>query len=367
MKTIMLTILLMITGQVILAQNTTDNLLLSKLQPKAEKPLHGISIYIENSKTGEVYENAVGKHLDGDAITANDAFKIASSTKTFVATVILQLAEEGKLRLNKRASKYINIDSLLLFKGKDYTKKITVRQLLEHRTGLANVFTDKRDEFAALLFQNPMKQHTPLSLVEMFCDLDLPEAAHFKPGKGWCYSDMNYMLLGLIIEKIEQKTLAEVIRERILEPLQMKATYFEFYEAEIKNQKRVPQFVTQYDFNAINTSFDWAGGGLVSTHHDLAKFMKGLFSRKLISEKSLTMMTNVKPTASNALPYGFGVYQSEYNGQKFYGHYGFYGTYIGYCPISKTVISYCFGQSQLAFNKDQIAQEILVEFQKKIK
>lgn len=363
MKTVLTTFLLVIAVHIVVAQNATDSLLIKHLQPKAESPLKAISIYIENAKTGKVYETAVGEYANGEAVSAKDAFKIASSTKLFVATLMMQLKEENKLKLNEPISNYISIDSLLIFEGKDYTHQITVAQLLNHRSGLANLFTDKKDEFAGVVFQNPQKQYSPQELVTLFYDLGLAEMAHFKPGEGWYYSDMNYVLLGLLIEKLEQKTLAKVLRQRIIEPLQMNNTYFEFYEASIVNQKRVPQFVTQYDFNTINTSFDWAGGGLVSTHQDLATFMKGLFTGQLISAKSLATLIAVKPTIETSLPYGFGVYESSYNGQKFYGHYGFYGTYIGYSPETQTVLSYCFGQSQLPFNKDQVANDILVEFQ----
>ncbi len=100
----------------------------------------------------------------------------------------------------------------------------------------------------------------------------------------------------------------------------------------------------------INTSFDWAGGGLVSNNHDLAIFIKSLFDLKLINQTSLDQMTDVKFTKEHENRYGLGIYESTYNGETYYGHYGFYGSYMGYCPKRNMVLSYCISQAEPELN-----------------
>jgi len=186
--------------------------------------------------------------------------------------------------------------------------------------------------------------------VELYYTLELNTDSHFEPGKNWSYSDMNYLLLGVIIESLEQKSLAQSIRDRILNPLKMKNTYFEFYESPSHNNKIIHQYIGDIDMTEINTSFDWAGGGLVSNNQDQAKFIKALFNHELIGESSLNKMIDVQFTKEYESKYGLGIYESIYKGDTFYGHYGFYGSYIGYCPKKKMVLSYNISQADICFH-----------------
>ena len=170
---------------------------------------------------------------------------------------------------------------------------------------------------------------------------------------------MNYVLLGLIIESIEELELHETIRNRILIPLKMADTYFEFYENPTNKDNLVNQYFGNINFSKLNTSFDWAGGGLVSTNQDLSIFIKALFEYKLINTKSLKKMIDVKFTKESEYRYGLGVYESIYNGKTYIGHYGFYGTYVGYCPESKTVISYSINQAIPHFDVNGFISKIL--------
>ncbi|QLG45867.1 serine hydrolase domain-containing protein [Costertonia aggregata] len=333
-----------------------SKLLEVKLIDNTESPVHGISFLIE--RNGKVIVNkAVGKRQkDGDAVQITDQFRIASSTKTFTATVILQLEEEGKLSLSDniysylKDVEYLRLDDFHFYKNAAFAKAISIQQLLSHKSGLADVFNDKQEAFFERVMQNPQLQYQPKEVVDLYFEFGLHKEAKFKPREGWHYSDMNYVLLGLLIEKLDQKPLAQSIRERIIKPLDLKDTYLEYYEKARDNKPRLHQYVGTIDFNSVNTSFDWSGGGLVSTHQDLATFIKALFNGKLISEKSLQKMISTEETFENHLPYGLGVYESVYNGQTFYGHYGFFGTYIGYCPETKTVLSYCTSQAMPSFN-----------------
>ncbi|TMM51973.1 beta-lactamase family protein [Maribacter algarum] len=333
-----------------------SKLLEVKLIDSTDNPINGISVLLEEKGKTLIIE-AVGKRKkNADVLQVTDQFRIASSTKTFTATIILQLEEEGKLSLSDniysylKDIEYLRLDDFHFYKNAAFAKVISIQQLLSHKSGLADVFNDKQEAFFGRVMQNPEQQYQPENVVDLYFEFGLHKEAKFKPGEGWHYSDMNYLLLGLLIEKLDQKSLAQSIRERIVKPLHLKDTYLEYYESARDSKPRLHQYVGTIDFNSVNTSFDWSGGGLVSTHQDLATFIKALFNGKLISEKSLQKMITTEATFENHLPYGLGVYKSVYNGQTFYGHYGFFGTYIGYCPETKTVLSYCVTQATPSFN-----------------
>lgn len=337
------------------AQNV-NQLLLSKVDTTSEHPVHSISMFMKNQDT-VIIDQIVGlRKKGGDKASSTDQFRIASSTKTFTATIILQMMEEGKLALLDpiypylRDIEYLRLDDFHLYQDSAFAREINIQQLLSHKSGLADVFNDKQEALLERVMQNPTKQYQPKDVVDWYFEFDLHNEAKFKPGEGWHYSDMNYLLLGLLIEELDQKSLSQSIRDRILQPLNLKDTYLEFYEKTETDKPRIHQYVGNIDFNTINTSFDWSGGGLVSTHQDLATFIEALFNGKLISEKSLQKMTTTEATFEHHLPYGLGVYESVYNGDTFYGHYGFFGTYIGYCPKTKTVLSYCITQAMPSSN-----------------
>ncbi|MCL6267770.1 serine hydrolase domain-containing protein [Flagellimonas myxillae] len=340
-----------------------DKLLESKLNSTTESPVNSISIYVKIADS-VIVEKAVGlRQKNGEKAKTSDQFRIASSTKLFVATIILQLEEEGKLHIDDKVYPYLKdieflrLDEFHYYQDSTnlggvttgYSKAMTIKQLLSHRSGLADIFNDREAAFFSMVMNEPEKEYHPKNIVNLYFEYGLNKEAKFKPDEGWHYSDMNYVLLGLLIEKLDGKLLSQSIRDRILDPLGLKNTYFEFYEYTDVQENRLNQYVGTIDFNNVNTSFDWSGGGLVSTHQDLAIFISALFDNRLISEKSLRKMTKTQATIKNHLPYGLGVYESIYNEEIYYGHYGFYGTYIGYSPNTKAVLSYCISQALPSF------------------
>lgn len=338
----------------------------SKIDSQSENPVNSILLYLENPCKNLSYYNGFGSSHQSRGVSLKDyQFRIASSTKLFVSTIILQLAEERRLSLNDSISPYLknidylNFDDIHIYQGKSLSDEITIEQLLSHRSGLADIFTDREEEFFSSLLQNPEKQYSPRSMVKLYYQFNLNKEPHFAPDNGWYYSDMNYVLLGLIIEQVEQITLAKSIRDRILNPLKMENTFFEFYETLDQKKPQVSQYVGSINFSEINTSFDWSGGGLVSTNKDLAIFIKALFNLELIDEKSLNRMIDVQITQDHQNRYGLGIYESKYNGDTYFGHYGFYGTYVGYCPKTNSIISYSISQATPNFNVYSFINEII--------
>lgn len=355
-------------SKVTLAQvDSIDQLLRERLSTNPAHPVHHISIYLENKKSQRKYHKIFSQH-PGDNITENSPFKIASSTKLMVATLILQLIEENKCKLTDPIIDYLGndedlrLDQFQIIEDKNHANQITIEQLLSHRSGLADIFNDGQDEFFEILMSQPHKSYTPQMIIDLYFTLQLHQKPKFKPGENWHYSDMNYVLLGLLIEKIEKHSLADVLRHRIFSPLKMKESFLEFYEEKTTRQPHMPQYVESINFSEINTSFDWAGGGIVSHHKALAVFITALFDGKLISEKMVKKMIDLDRLNNQEHFYGLGISQSSYQGLTFYGHHGFYGSYIGYCPEQQIVLSYAIGQAFAPFEVYPFINTVMKNF-----
>lgn len=345
----------------------------SYLKPKGKKPVHSIQVYI--SKGNKVFKEAVGK-ADGKSELANsdNQFKIASITKSMTAVIILQMQEEGKLNINDQLMNYISnvgfarVNELHYFKNQSYGSSITIKQLLQHKSGLADIFTDAAFRFYLNEFLNKKQQWNPEKLMNRYYKYHLNTKAHFIPDSGYYYSDVNYFLLGLVIEKISGQTLAQQFRARIFEPLNMTNTYFEYYEPTIGNGKIAHSFMGKRNITkTLNTSYDWAGGGIVSTTADLATFLKCLFDRKLYTKDStLKLMTEMFPhrlKSGKVSYYGLGIYQYVFNGDIYFGHGGFWGSLIAYCPSKKITFCGSINQVNPIFKTSQFIETLLQKFE----
>ena len=236
-------------------------------------------------------------------------YKIASITKLFTSVLIMQLYEKGNLDINKTIKNYLPD-----YKGEG-SGKVTIHQLLNHTSGMVNIDTVKSME-SALKNGIPVYQipYTTDELLSKYCSGPLIN----EPGKVFDYNNADYIILGKIIEKICNKTYEQVLKENILQPLEMKNsgllyqqniiddladTYF--YRDDIK--KLVPDLPVYIE--------NWyAAGSMYSTTNDLLKFSNALFGLKLIKKETLEKLT--KPGLDN---YGYGIwsYQSELNNKKY--------------------------------------------------
>ena len=343
---------------IVTAQNLNEKLdhhFNSHLTQNPEQPVANILVYLENENKNFVYNKGFGQISISKTtpVQKDSPFKTASVTKMLTSTLILQLVEAGKLSLNDTGASligdidFIEFDKLQIINGKNYGREITIEQMLNHTSGLADVFTDTVEEFMGILLENPQKQWTPEDLFKFYYDYNLNNRAHFKPGKDFYYSDVNYFLLGLIIEKTTGLRLAEAYRSYILEPAGMNNTYLEYHEAST-NQLAMPSaYIGNMEIDKnISTSFDWAGGGLVSTTYDLNLFMKALFSHKLIKDSILLekMITDSKNR------YGYGLFLYNFSGVRFYGHSGYWGSDVFYSPEEKITMVVSVNQTELPFS-----------------
>ncbi|GAB2948018.1 serine hydrolase domain-containing protein [Nonomuraea fastidiosa] len=251
-------------------------------------------------RDGEMTDYTAGK---GEP-PADGYVRIGSNTKTFTAVTILQLVGEGKIKLDGPVEKYL--PGLLRGKGID-GRRITVRQLLQHTSGLPE-YTDFLAK-GALPYQHRYFQ--PRDLL----DMALKKKAQFAPGTKWSYTNTNYIVAGLIIEKVTGRPAAEEITKRTIKKIGLTHTYF----PGVGEQKIRDPHPTGYhrddpakpmtDVSVSDPSSAWTAGQMISTPSDLNRFFTALLDGKLLKPAQLKQMrTTVKaPQLGPGGRYGLGL------------------------------------------------------------
>ncbi len=375
MKIIILPLSFLLLHHLVFGQTNTsgkeimiDSVMRAHLVYEGKHPVHNFLIYAINAQEG--FETYQGVGTIGRNDTPADAeyqYNIASITKTMVACVILQLEEEGKLSIKDNADSYLReidylkFDEIHVLNGASYAGDITIKHLLQHTSGIADIFTDAVIRFNVSVWLHRKRQYTTEKIVQTFYKYRLNKKSLNLPGEGYHYSDMNYMLLGFIIEQVTGKSLPQVIRERILEKLAMINTYFEYYEPEKGHGKRIDAFYNRLNMTEkINTSYEWGGGGLISTTKDMAVFIEALFNIQLFDdEKTLEKMIDISDTQKYGATYGMGIHRYELNDIIFYGHGGFYGSILAYSPENKITFSANIGQATPPYDTRKLVETLI--------
>ena len=238
--------------------------------------------------------------------------RVGSTVKTFTATTILLLAEEGKLSLDDLVSRYLSEEVLRDLENAD---QATIRQLLQHSSGLYNYIQNLSFQTASI--NDLIKEWTPEELLEYARG----KKAYFAPGEDVAYSNTGYVLLGMVISEIEGKPFYQAFKERIFDPLAMSSTHFAANDPVPNGIIR--GYVDFYsNLNIINSTYysGWdyyqADGGLLSSAYDLNIFLSALFSGQILSEASMKEMLDgqtpeyLDPGFFN-IQYGLGVFKME--------------------------------------------------------
>ncbi|MEJ7813224.1 MAG: serine hydrolase domain-containing protein [Gemmatimonadaceae bacterium] len=297
--------------------------------------------------TGESFGLAVG--MSDTALkrpmTPADRMLQGSVGKTYVAAVALQLVGEGKLALDDKVSTYLGREAW--YARVPNAPNITVRMLMTHTSGVMRY--EFKEEFTRDLTRQPDKVWRPDELIAYVLDVAPPFAA----GQGWDYSDTNYILLGMIIERLTGSTLYREIDRRLLRPLGLRNTI-------PSNSRTIPGLAQGYagannPFGgtdamivdgkfAINPQFEWAGGGFASTAEDLARWAKALYEGKAyppaLAGQALAGVS--APALGGSAKYGLGVIIRPTPLGVTYGHSGFFPGYITevrYWPTSKLALA----------------------------
>ncbi|KPV56102.1 alkaline D-peptidase [Paenibacillus sp. A3] len=276
------------------------------------------SVIAGGLKDGERWSYATGtaSYEVPRPVQPDFSFRIGSITKTFTATVVLQLAEEKKLNLDDSVEKWLPG----LVKGNGYDgNKITIRQLLNHTSGIA-AYTDN-DMRDITLPQNPFRYYT----VDELIGLALAKPPVYAPGEGWNYSNTNTVLAGQIIQKVTGDTYAEQIRKRFIEPLGMTGTFVMENSHDIPGNHATGYNMDRsghlYDLTEINQSWANAAGDMVSTVKDLTTFFSALLGGKLLNQEMMEQMLTTVDSPIGKV--GLGIYEEKTpDGQSYWGHAG---------------------------------------------
>jgi D-alanyl-D-alanine carboxypeptidase len=214
-----------------------------------------------------------------EAIRPTDRFRLGSVAKTYVATVVLQLVVEHRLGLQDTVERWL--PGLVPGGG-----KITVQELLLHRSGLYDYWGDKRF-FAPYRLGNFAYRYTPRQLIA------------FAPGTGFSYTNTGYIVLGLIVEAVTGRPLGVELQDRIFRPLHLNGT--SFGRGTPRNGRNAHGYTRiggrVRDVSGLNLSFDWAAGAVVSTADDIARFYRGLLGGRLLPPAFVRLMPRRPPAA----------------------------------------------------------------------
>ena len=229
-------------------------------------------------------------------VKTTDRFRIASITKTFTATVILQLVDEGKLDLEASPNKYMG--------NEPQTAGVTIRQLLNHTSGLFDYLEDQN--FLEMAEQEPLRKWQPQELL----DFAFAHQPYFAPGQGWHYSNTNYIILGMLIEKVTGHKLQQELDSRIFKPLQLKNTSFETTPY-LEGEHSEGYFETGGDRWLVtgDPSKGWASSAMVSRLDDMKVWAKALAEGHVLSPQSHQQQLQWVPTVkdSDFRKYGLGI------------------------------------------------------------
>lgn len=284
-----------------------------------EQGMGSISIFKDGK---EVYQKSIGFADIQHGLNADNEtiYRIGSISKTFTASIIMQMVDEQKLTLDTKLSQY--------FPELPNADKITIEQMLRHRSGLFN-FTNKADylEWAG----KPLEKEEILAKVK-------ENGTTFEPNEKVEYSNTNYVLLAYIAEKIDEKSFAKILKKRITQPLRLSRTKYggkiNYKGGEALSYNRTNEWDV---FDETDMSIPSGAGAVVSTPTDLNTFYHALMNGKVVSEKSLKQMQTMVDG------FGFGLFQFPFYEKKALGHNGGidgFQSMSGYFEKEKVGISY---------------------------
>ena len=285
----------------------------------------------------------------GRPVRAETPFAVASVTKTFTAALVLRYVDQGLIRLDDRLARWLP----------DWpnARKITIRMLLNHTSGIPDFFRNPKFDLA--LNKDKKRTWTPAEVLAQF----VRPGAVFPPGKGWSYSNTNYLLLGVVAAKVGGAPWEELVRRELIEPLGLDSTYVQGVDQPPASPARAYRIIAGFrgptpqartdgtdvvPFTSVATAAGSAGA-IASTSGDLARWARTLYGGTLLGaatrREMLTFLKAYRYGTSTA--YGLGVSRVKFEGRTSYGHTGaLSGTRaaIRYFPKEKVTVAVLFNR-----------------------
>lgn len=300
----------------------------------------------------------------GRAMAPETRMMSGSIGKMFAAAVAVSLVKDGILELDTPISKWLGETSE--YSALPNYRKITVRMLLNHSSGLVDhVYLDSFWDAAKVRIKNPDYAFTPPEMIAF----GYGSKSLFEPGEGFHYTDLGYLLLGLVIEKAGGKSYYTLLQERFLYPLGLTFTgpsdgrifngLAQGYLAVANPLLGDAGTTLANGVFRINTRSEWTGGGLVTNAGDLAEWVWDVFEgRTRLGTEYARMMVSKPVDAGKKGRYGFGVYVYDTEFGPLYAHGGWfmgYKSYVGYFPN-------CHVSASIQINSEQIGDKTSAVF-----
>lgn len=325
--------------------NPNNNKYQAILNDMTSSGVVGVMMSVYHTQTG-MWVGASGKadlHNNINMKPCNIS-RVGSTVKMFTATTVLKLAEEGKLKLDDKISSYLSGDVINKIENAD---KATIRQLLHHSSGIYNYIQNLKFQTASL--NDFIKEWRPNELLAYAYNKN----AYFQPDADVRYSNTGYIMLGMLIEKVEGKPFYKVFEDKIFNPQGLTMTKF-------AAEDHIPYgivrgYIDMYSKLQVTESTYFSGwdyytadGGLISNPYDMSKFFQALMNGQIINSNSLSEMLSWK-TEQNPDPdffpieYGLGIFKIQTDKGIAYMHsgdaVGYYANML-YFPSDKTTIVY---------------------------
>ena len=288
-----------------------------------------------------IFTRSVG-YLDFEInkkINSRSKFRIGSISKTFTSVLILKAEEDGKLNLDDTIESY--------FPDIPNSNKITVDNLLSHRSGIFN-FTDSSDYTDYML-----EPKSRAELIDIISNFD----SSFKPGRRSSYSNSNYVLLTIILEKIYSKDYSEILLDKIIKPLRLNSTYYggviDINDNEARSYMYAGKWIKQ---DETDPSVPLGAGGIVSNPIDLVKFSYLLFNGKILKEESLKKMKKMNGQ------FALGLFDIPFYNKNGFGHTGGIDGFSSvFSAFTDDDIYYALNSNGTNFNNNDISIAVLSE------
>ncbi len=261
----------------------------SVIDKYTEKGLPGISLLVRDASGQWTGASGMADIEKGIAMEPCHISKVASVTKLFIGVLVMQQVDKGALDLDDPISEWLTEADI---KDVENADQVTIRQLLNHTSGIFDVITD--NNFYLAVLNDPARFWTPDELLKYVRNRE----AEFPPGTDVEYSNTNLLFAAMVLESVTGKSHAQLMRENILDPLGMTDSYYHWHEP-------LPDFVAQGYFDLyndgtilnlanLNTGSGNGYGGLYSTTYDMKSFIEALLKEKsLMTEASLEKMTTI--------------------------------------------------------------------------
>ncbi|MER6073126.1 serine hydrolase domain-containing protein [Streptomyces sp. NPDC001817] len=291
----------------------------------------------------------VGDRRTGEPRSTADRYRVGSITKTFVATVLLQLEAEGRLSLDDSVEKWL--PGVVHGHGHD-GRHITVRQLLNHTSGIFD-YTGDADFDRAVFTKDGFFRHRYDTLAPgELVSIAMKHEPYFAPGTSWKYSNTNYVLAGMVIEKVTGHSYATEIERRVIAPLRLRGTFLPGTRITVPrpSSRAYSKFLDPtgpvYDVTTLNPSLASSAGEMISDSADLDRFYSALLRGELLPPEQLKeMKTTVEATGIPNARYGLGLMDIRLTcGVHVWGHNG------GIHGSTSTAMTTAAGDHSIAFN-----------------